>query len=201
MWLNAKTIQCGKGMSWYTKLDILWIFLPICVSTCLRPIKPLSCKRRITIIVSSYYKKMSIRHWSPWLRNDVECVWDAGEGAIRLYYHWDKPPRFNRLYDRNRFRSAISGTFNVKHREGEEVEKILNIGVTPRGTDSHVTDFFLRCTFPKMIWREMKEVRMLLKSDKSSKIIIIIKRSMQVKNIFLWNLLWNRVNVQARMHR
>jgi len=47
----------------------------------------------------------------------------------------------------------------------------------------------------------MKEVRMLLKSDKSSKIIIIIKRSMQVKNIFLWNLLWNRVNVQARMHR
>jgi len=47
----------------------------------------------------------------------------------------------------------------------------------------------------------MKEVRMLLKSDKSSKIIIIIKRNMQVKNIFLWNLLWNRVNVQARMHR
>jgi len=47
----------------------------------------------------------------------------------------------------------------------------------------------------------MKEVRMLLKSDKSSKIIIIIKRNMKVKNIFLWNLLWNRVNVQARMHR
>ena len=84
-------------------------------------------------------------------RNDVECVWDAGEGAIRLYYHWDKPPRFNRLYDRNRFRSAISGTFNVKHREGEEVEKILYIGVTPRGTVSHVMDFFLHCTFPKTI--------------------------------------------------
>jgi len=47
----------------------------------------------------------------------------------------------------------------------------------------------------------MKEVRILLKSDKSSKIIIIIKRNMKVKNIFLWNLLWNRVNVQARMHR
>jgi len=90
-------------------------------------------------------------------RNDVECVWDAGEGAIRLYYHWNKPPRFNILFDRNRFRSAISGTFNVKHWEGEEVEKTLYIGVTPRGTISHVTDFFLRCTFPKMIWRNERK--------------------------------------------
>jgi len=84
-------------------------------------------------------------------RNDVECVWDAGEGAIRLYYHWNKPPRFNIVFNWNRFRSAISGTFIVKHREGEEVEKILYIGVTPRGTISHVMDFFLHCTFPKMI--------------------------------------------------
>jgi len=85
------------------------------------------------------------------VQNDVECVWDAGQGAIWLYYHWDKPPHFNRLYDRNQFHSAISGTFNVKHWEGEEVEKILYIGVTPHGTISHVTDFFLHCTFPKTI--------------------------------------------------
>jgi len=62
--------------------------------------------------------------------NDVECVWDAGEGAIWLYYHWDKPPHFNRLYDRNQFHSAISGTFNVKHWEGEEVEKILYMALS-----------------------------------------------------------------------
>jgi len=35
------------------------------------------------------------------MHNDVECVWDAGEGAIQLYYHWNKLPHFNRLYNQN----------------------------------------------------------------------------------------------------
>ncbi len=50
---------------------------------CLLPIKPLICKWHIIIIVSGiksvitmllYYKKMPIRHWSPWSPDNVNCI-------------------------------------------------------------------------------------------------------------------------------